>query len=226
MTRILLVEQDTERKRMISDGLAGHGFTVRDVSTGVDAIVSQRSADVVVLNLDLPDLEGTEVCRRIRAASNVALIGMIENSTAQERVLALRSGLDACMATSSRTVELIARIEAMMRRRRQRVRSSTVISHGELEIDGAAREVRLSGSRVSLTTKEFELLYLLASRQGVTIDRSEILAAVWNDDNAWMLRSRTMDTHVNSIRRKIGTSAVIQTVRGVGFRFCWPDTVS
>lgn len=222
MTRILLVEQDAERKKLISDDLAGHGYTVRDVSTGVDAIVSQRAADVVVLNLDLPDLEGTEVCRRIRAASNVPLIGMIANSTAQERVLALRAGLDACMAPSGRTVELIARIEAMMRRRKQRARSATVISHGDLEIDGGTRQVRLSGSRVSLTTKEFELLYLLASRPDVTIDRSEILSAVWNDDNAWMLRSRTMDTHVNSIRRKIGASAVIQTVRGIGFRFCWP----
>lgn len=222
MTRVLLVEQDSERKRLISDGLADHGFTVRDVSTGVDAIVSQRAADVVVLNLDLPDLEGTEVCRRIRAASNVPLIGMIENSTAQERVLALRAGLDACMAPSGRTVELIARIEAMMRRRNQHTTNSAVIVQGDLEIDGGTRQVRLAGSRVNLTTKEFELLHLLASRPGVTIDRSEILSAVWNDDNAWMLRSRTMDTHINSIRRKIGASAVIQTVRGVGFRFLWP----
>jgi DNA-binding response OmpR family regulator len=94
-----------------------------------------------------------------------------------------------------------------------------VLSFGELEIDGRAREVRLSGSLVQLTRKEFDLLYLLASRGGATVDRREILSVVWHDDRAWLTRSRTVDTHVNSIRRKLDCNDIIRTQRGVGFRF-------
>jgi DNA-binding response OmpR family regulator len=221
MTRVLLVEDDVERTRTISTELEQHGYALTCVNTGVAAIFGQDDADVVVLNLDLPDLEGTEVCRRIRTSSAVPLIGLLENNTAQDRVLALRAGLDMCMTATSRTQELLARIDTLMRRRRPNGAGPTVLSSGVLEIDARAREVRLSGQPVGLTRKEFELLHLLASRADTTVDRAQILSVVWNDDNAWMLRSRTIDTHVNSVRRKLGGSAVIHTERGVGFRFCW-----
>jgi DNA-binding response OmpR family regulator len=222
MTRVLLVEDDAERMRSISAELVEHGFALTCVTTGAEAIVGQRTADVVVLNLDLPDLDGTVVCRRIRAASSVPMIGVLENSTALDRVLALRAGLDVCMSAASHTRELVARIETMMRRRRPREHGPAVLSGGDLEIDGLTRQVRLAGKVVGLTRKEFALLHLLASRPGVTVGRGQILAEVWDDDNTWMLRSRTMDTHVNNIRRKLGASAVIHTERGVGFRFGWP----
>jgi DNA-binding response OmpR family regulator len=222
MTRVLLVEDDADRMRSISAELTDHGYALTCVSTGAEAIVGQRSADVVVLDLDLPDLDGTMVCRQIRATSSVPMIGVLENSTAQDRVLALRAGLDACVSAASHTRELVTRIENMMRRRKPRAHSPAVLSGGDLVIDGLTRQVRLAGEVVNLTRKEFALLHLLASRPDVTVGRSELLSEVWNDDNAWMLRSRTMDTHVNNIRRKLGDSAVIHTERGVGFRFCWP----
>ncbi|GAA2999237.1 response regulator transcription factor [Actinokineospora diospyrosa] len=219
MLRVLFVSGDSERVDRIGTELRGRGFDLTRVATGAAAIGSRAEADVVLLNLDLPDLDGIEVCRRIRSGTVVPMIGMIAESSPLERVLALRAGLDVCLSKPCGTPEIIARINTVTRRTRARCVGGRALRYGALEIDVPAREVRLRGTAIRLTRKEFDLLHLLASRPGVTFDRRQILAEVWDDDNAWMRRSRTIDTHVNSIRRKLGGLAAISTQRGVGFRF-------
>ena len=225
MIRVLLVDDDLSRTNLISGELLRRGFFARSLRTGMDAITTGPSADVVVLNLKLPDLDGVEVCRRIRAVCAVPLIGISASSCEFERVLALRAGLDVCMTPAYGVPELVARIVTLTRRKREQRRTGSSMSHGDLVIDSLCREVRMCGHPVGLTKKEFDLLYLLASRPGVTFDRRQILSAVWQDDNMWMQRSRTIDTHVNSIRRKLGCSEAIRTQRGVGFRFSSRDCV-
>jgi DNA-binding response OmpR family regulator len=219
MTRVLLIDSDQSHTDVISGELVRRGFFTQHLKTGMDAIASSPGADVVVLNLKLPDLDGVEVCRRIRALCSVRLIGITASSSEFERVLALRAGLDVCMGPVFGVSELVARISTLTRRNGQGIQTRKTMSYGDLAIDTRAREVRVCGRRVGLTKKEFDLLYLLASRPGVTFDRRQILSAVWDDNSTWMARSRTIDTHVNSIRRKLGCSEVIRTQRGVGFRF-------
>ncbi len=220
MNRVLLVNVDESWQRAVRFELEPRGFDVDVVDTGIAAIAAGPAADVMVLNMELPDLDGMEVCRRIRARSDVRLIGVFRESTELDRVLALRAGLDVALEQSYGWRELVARIDAVTRRLQpRRAPARPVLSFGELEIDGRAREVRLSGRLVQLTRKEFDLLYLLASRGGATVDRREILSVVWHDDRAWLTRSRTVDTHVNSIRRKLDCNDIIRTQRGVGFRF-------
>ncbi|MCG8916936.1 response regulator transcription factor [Actinokineospora sp. PR83] len=198
--------------------LSDIGFLVCLTGNGRDAITGAHGADVVVLDLDLPDLDGTEVCRRIRETSKVPLIGVLSGSSEFERVLALRAGLDMCLAPDFGVLELVARINVLLSRSQPRGTKES-LSYGDLMIDAQTRQVRVGHKAVDLTKKEFDLLHLLASRPGITFDRKQILAAVWNDDNAWMQRSRTIDTHINSIRRKLGCGDMIHTQRGVGFRF-------
>lgn len=221
MIRILLVGDDVATGEALAEALNTAVFSLDCVRTGGEALRLQLDADVVLLNLELPDLDGTEVCRRIRAASDVPVIGLIKPmSTELERILTLRAGADMCLTKPVGIDELVARLNVVTRRMQPHSAVGESLSYGALEIDSAAREVRVEGAPVDLTRKEFDLLYLLASRRGAIVNRKQILSAVWNDDNAWMQRSRTIDTHVNSIRRKIGRSGDIHTQRGVGFRFC------
>lgn len=221
MMRVLLADVDPAYKNAVTPELEDRGFLLKWVRSGREAIAAHRSAHVVVVRLDLPDLDGIEVCRRIRCDNTVPLIGIGPCDSEFERVLALRSGLDVCLAPSFGVRELVARIEALTRRGRPQWFAGPRLSYGELEIDGHARRVRLRGAPVGLTRKEFDLLFLLASRPDVTVDRRQILSAVWDDDHAWMLNSRTIDTHISSIRRKLGGEAAIRTQRGIGFRFSY-----
>lgn len=219
MTRVLLVDADKSRKVVVRRALERCGHSVCGAPTGFDALAAHPAADVVVLSVELPDLDGIEVCRRIRDHSSVPLIGILRDSTELNRVLALRSGLDMILEYPFGITELLARVAAVTRRLGARPRTRRSLSFGSLEIDEQAREVRVGDRSIRLTHKEFDLLHLLASNPGRTVDRRKILAEVWKDDKAWMTGSRTIDTHVHSIRRKLGSGSAIRTHRGVGFRF-------
>ncbi|WIX76939.1 response regulator transcription factor [Amycolatopsis carbonis] len=217
--RVFLVGIDTALTELVRDDLSRRGHVVHVVDNGMDAIALAGDADVIVLNLELPDLDGVEVCRRIREISDGPLIGVLTGGAELERVLALRAGLDMCLTSKLGVTELVARINALLARSQPNADRRSKLSYGDLLIDAQTRQVRIGGKAVGLTRKEFDLLHLLASHPGVTFDRKQILSAVWQDENAWMQRSRTIDTHVNSIRRKLGCGEVIHTQRGVGFRF-------
>lgn len=218
---VLVVESDSRAADTLMRGLARQGYTTHGSTTGAQALRAHHEADLVLLDLDLPDLDGLEVCRGIRAVSDTPIIVVTGRDSELDRVLGLQAGSDDYLVKPYGFRELLARIEAVMRRVRLRSQSrSRVITHGPLRIDAEARVATLDGEPVDLTRKEFDLLYLLASQAGAVIPRRQIMAQVWDD--AWSPHGRTIDTHVSTLRGKLGSSRWITTVRGVGFRLGHP----
>ncbi|MEV6653598.1 response regulator transcription factor [Streptomyces sp. NPDC051219] len=215
--RVLVVENEPRAAEFLVLGLRRHGYEADSVDTGAKALQTHRDADLLLLDLDLPDLDGLEVCRGIRADCETPVIAVTARDTELDRVLGLQAGADDYMVKPYGFRELMARIEAVMRRVRPQPQTSQVISSGPLLIDARTREVRLHDRPVEVTRKEFDLLYLLASQPENVISRKQLMTQVWDD--SWSRPGRTIDTHVSSLRGKLGSSSWIITVRGVGFRF-------
>ncbi len=223
--RVLLVEDDADVAEELAVGLARQGYEVEHVATGRDALARYRDADLVLLDLLLPDLDGLEVCRRLRAESSIPIIAVTARSEELDRVLGLQVGADDYVVKPYGFRELVARIEAVMRRVRhvsgpEGQPSPDRLRVGPLRIDRRERRVLLGEVEIRLTRKEFDLLALLASDPGAVFGREEILRAVWDEN--WYGSSRTLDVHVASLRHKLGTPSWIETVRGVGFRLNLP----
>jgi DNA-binding response OmpR family regulator len=214
--QVLVVENDALAAEDLAQELRRHGYSASSVSTGADALRAHRDVDMVLLDLDLPDLDGLEVCRRMRMVCNVPIISMTVRGAEIDCVLGLQAGADDYIVKPYGRRELLARMEAVLRRVHPQVTAAQIITHGSLLIDAGARELLLEGRRVELTPKEFDLLYKLASQPGTTVSRRQLLSQVWDDDSCH--RGRTIDTHVSSLRKKLGSRRWIVTVRGVGFR--------
>ncbi len=210
-------KEDAESAASLTGDLRRHGYDAESVGTGSDALSAYDRADLVLLDPDLSDLDGLEVCRLIRNACDVPIIMISARDTELDRILGLQAGSDDYLTEPYGFRELMARIEAVMRRVRPFPRAVENISQGPLHMDFRTREVRMDGRLINLTRKEFDLLYLLASRAGSVVSRKQIMSDVWRDD--WTNSSRTIDTHINSLRKKLGADKWITTVRGVGFRF-------
>jgi len=200
----------------ISNRLSRHGHQVDQVDTGRAALETYEDADMVLLDLELPDLDGLEVCRLIRAKSDKPLITLTTSQTHLDRVLSLQAGADDSMTKPFEFRELMARINAVMRRLLPRPSSSPIVRHGPLTIDPRSRRVQLDECLISLTRKEFDLLYLLASSAETVVSRRELMSRIWADD--WATESRTVDTHISTLRNKLGHADWIVTIRGVGYR--------
>jgi two-component system response regulator RegX3 len=216
---LLLVEDDDAIAEPLAKGLEREGFTVRRAGNAADALAAPV-ADLVLLDLVLPDLDGYEVCRRLRARSDVPIIVITARGDEVDRVVGLELGADDYLVKPFGFRELVARIRAVARRRQPPPDEQRPVQVGPLELDRRTRRVRMAGVDVALTAKEFDLLALLASDAGRVLTRQEILEAVW--DAHWYGPTKTLDVHVASLRRKLGDPAVIETVRGVGFRLCDP----
>ncbi|MFJ5552137.1 response regulator transcription factor [Streptomyces sp. NPDC093225] len=214
--RVLVVEDDDTAAESRVRELRRQGYAARSVDTGAKALRSHEQSDLVLLGLDLPDIDGLEVCRSIRETGNKPIISVTPHDTEMDRVLALQAGADDCVVTSCGAREMAARIEAVLRRALPRPQPHRFLRLDPLRIDVLTREVRLAGEPVALTGKEFELLCLLASRPEGVVSRKELMARVW--DTSWADSSRTIDTHVSSLRAKLGAPTWIITVRGVGYR--------
>jgi DNA-binding response OmpR family regulator len=214
--RVLVVEGDTVIAESLTSDLRRHGHDVRSVYTGTEALKVFHLADLVLLDVELSDLDGLEVCRGIRMAGDTNIIAVTAPCTELERVLGLQAGLDDYLVRPYGFRELLARMDAVMRRNRPRLPLVQVISRGPLQIDSGTHEVHVHGRLVDLTRKEFQLLHLLASHYETVVSRKRIMAEIWHEDR--VNSSRTMDTHVNTLRHKLGVSGWIITVRGVGFR--------
>ncbi|MGW6025491.1 response regulator transcription factor [Streptomyces sp. NPDC055099] len=214
--RVLVAESDVDDANSLVRGLRRHSHEVEHVTTGREALRSYESADLMLLDLELPDLDGLEVCRDIRRVSNIPIIAVTGRGSELDRVLGLQAGADDYLVKPYGFRELMARMEAVMRRTtRQPSSTAESISRGPLSIDAGSREVSLEGRRIDVTRKEFDLLFLLASHPDTVIPRKQLMQRVWGD--SWS--RRTVDTHVSSLRNKLGCSGWIITVRGVGFRF-------
>ncbi|KNB52154.1 transcriptional regulator [Streptomyces caatingaensis] len=216
--RVLVAETDTTQADTLIRALQRHGHDVDHVTTGHDTLRTLEQADLLLIDLELPDLDGLEVCRRVRAAGPTPVIAVTARGTELDRVLGLQAGADDYLVKPYGLPELLARMDAVMRRAQPTTPTPPVIIHGPLRIDTAARHVTLHGHRIDVTRKEFDLLHLLASHPDTVIPRKRIMQQVWGD--IWS--RRTIDTHVSSLRNKLGTSDWILTVRGVGFQLGHP----
>ncbi|GGM33303.1 hypothetical protein GCM10012275_00960 [Longimycelium tulufanense] len=186
------------------------------MNSGAEALNRHQHAHLVLLDLNLSDLDGIEVCREIRASSDTPIIAITDRDTGVDGVLVLQAGADDCVVRPYAFRELTARIEAVVRRSRLGGETARAISRGPLYVDANTREVRLHDQQISLTRKEFDFLHLLASQPETVFSRRQIIAKVWDD--VVPTSSRTIDTHVSNLRSKLGASRWIVTVRGVGFR--------
>ena len=212
--QILIVEDDDAIAKPLAAGLEREGFDVTRVSTGEDALEAALP-DLVLLDLRLPGMDGTEVCRRLRARSDVPIIVVTAKGEEVDRVVGLELGADDYIVKPFGFRELLARIRAVMRRARPGT-DRAQIHVGPLEIDVRARRATIGDDPLNLTTKEFDLLALLASEPGDVVSRQRILREVW--DTEWFGPTKTVDVHVASLRKKLGDPGWIETVRGIGLR--------
>ena len=210
---LLVVEDDEAIAVPLVRGLERSGYEVTRVATGREAL-DVNGVDLVLLDLGLPDLDGYEVCRRLRAASGVPIIVVTARGDEGDRVLGLELGADDYVVKPFGIRELVARVRAVSRR--AVVEPAGPQRVGALEIDRRTRRVSVAGRELALAPKEYELLALLADDAGAVVSRNQIMEEVW--DPHWYGPTKTLDVHVASLRRKLGDPRWIETVRGVGFR--------
>jgi DNA-binding response OmpR family regulator len=222
--RVLVVEDDAAVADGIVDGLSSSAIESLHVDTGARALVELAGyqPDVVLLDLGLPDMDGSEVCRAIRAAGPVPIIVVSARNEEIDRVLALEMGADDFVVKPFGMREVVARIRAVSRRFDSAASQSGSSERrfGDLVIDIRSQRVTLGSQSIHLTAKEFELLAYLSRDPGAVFKRSEILHDVW--DTNWYGTTKTLDAHIAAIRKKLGDSGWIESVRGVGFRFGSP----
>ncbi len=216
--RVLIVEDDDTIAEPLVKGLSREGFVVGRVATGAGAL-DAPPCDLVLLDLGLPDVDGYEVCRRIRARSDVPIILVTARGEEVDRVVGLELGADDYIVKPFGFRELVARIWAVARRTGTRPEpvASGLQRLGPMEIDRRTHRVTVEGRDLALTPKEYDLLVFLASDPGAMRTREEIIDVVW--DPHWFGPTKTLDVHVASLRRKLGDPGWLQTVRGVGYRF-------
>ncbi len=216
LARLLLVEDDERVASAVVPALCRAGYDVSHVSTGTAALAQAATVDLVLLDLGLPDIDGVEVCRRLREDSDIPIIAVTARGGAPDRVLGLRTGADDYIVKPFSLAELTARIEAVLRRAGTDDPRHQFQQVGGLEIDGSSHSVTFCGRLIQLTRKEYDLLALLASDPGRVFTRAELLEEVWH--TSWEGRSRTVDVHVANVRQKLGEPTVIRTVHGVGYQ--------
>ncbi len=218
--RLLVVEDEDSIADPLVDGLRREGYEVERVATGGDAL-GRNGFDVVLLDLRLPDIDGLDVCRRLRAESDVPIIILSARGDEIDRVLGLEIGADDYVVKPFGFREVLARIRAVARRTQTRPGDETgTFEVGPLRVDQRSHRVLLGADELELTPKEFDLLALLAADPGVAISRQRIIEAVWK--TSWYGSTKTIDVHVASLRRKLGDPGWVETVRGVGFRLQAP----
>jgi two-component system response regulator RegX3 len=217
--RVLVVEDDAAIASSLTAGLTDAGFSVEHVSTG-SAALAAGNYDVMLLDVGLPDIDGFDVCRRVRSTSSVPIIVLTARADEIDRVVGLESGADDYVPKPFSLRELIARIKAVTRRSAPAV-ADVELRRGPLVIDTGRRRVTLNGNEVVLTAKEFDLLEYLAREPDVVHRRIAIMEAVW--DTEWYGSTKTLDAHVASVRKKLGDPRWIEAVRGVGFRLVVPE---
>jgi DNA-binding response OmpR family regulator len=222
--RVLIVEDDDAIATPLAKGLEREGLDVDRVGTGTAALgrSAEEPFDVVLLDLGLPDRDGFDVCRELRARSDVPIIVVTARSEEVDRVVGLELGADDYIVKPFGFRELVARIRAVARRRPTPAANAHASEVGALSIDRRTRRVLVDGSEVALTPKEFDLLAFLAEDPGAVCSRQQVLEEVW--DPHWYGPTKTLDVHVASLRKKLGDPRWIETVRGVGFRLDEPET--
>lgn len=218
MKSILLVEDEENIADMIRGFFERDGFRVFHAFTGEEALerLKSRPVDAVLLDLNLPGMDGVDVCRKIRRMSDVPVIMLTARDSEVDKVVGLEIGADDYVTKPFSPRELMARVKAVMRRSEERPSERTVIEVGGFEIDSGRRRVATpTGETVDPTAREFDLLWYLAENRGLALSRIQILEAVWGYD--WFGESRTVDVHIRQLRKKLDGLPLV-TVWGVGYR--------
>jgi two-component system phosphate regulon response regulator PhoB len=221
---VLVVEDEPDIRSLIVHHLERDGFRCRTAGNGGDALAAVRAAapDLIVLDVMLPDVDGLEVCRRLRgdaSAATVPIIMLTAKADEVDRVVGLELGADDYVAKPFSPKELVARVRAVLRRARP-VDTSRPLAVGGVALDAARHQVTVAGARVTLTPKEFQLLHALMESAGRVLSREHLLNRVWGYARADAIESRTVDVHVRRLRAKLGDAgARIATVKTVGYRF-------
>jgi two-component system, OmpR family, response regulator len=214
---IVVVDDEPNIADLVDLYLAREGFRVLKTDTGEAGLqaVKDHRPRLVVLDVGLPDVDGLEVCKRLRATSQIPVIFLTARDSEVDRVVGLELGGDDYLTKPFSPAELVARVKAVLRRV-DGGPVAEVMQVGEVAIDAGRREVRVAGEPVDFTTKEFDLLRYLAERPGLALSRQQILDGVWGYD--WYGDARTVDVHIAQVRKKLGDTVEIKTVRGVGYR--------
>jgi DNA-binding response OmpR family regulator len=211
--RVLIIEDDPGIAGSLERGLTRAGYTAAAVGS-VAAALTAEPYDVVLLDLGLPDGDGTELCATLRDRSDAAILVITARGEEPDRVAALDAGADDYIVKPFGFAELMARIRAVLRRSRRL--DDHALRHGALVIDTRERRVTLRGAEVGLTPTEFDILECLATDPGRVVSRREILERVWNTH--WYGPTRVLDVHIAALRRKLGDPSAIRTVYARGFR--------
>jgi DNA-binding response OmpR family regulator len=215
---ILLIEDEEEIADLLRMSFEREGFRLVHATTGEDGLdrLRERRPRVVLIDIGLPGMDGYEVCRRIRSASDLPVIMLTARDSEIDTVVGLEIGADDYVTKPFSTRELVARVKAVLRRSEERPSVPSIIEIGDFAIDSGRREVQLpTGETVRPTAREFDLLWYLAEHGGLVLSRGQILEAVWGYE--YFGETRTVDVHVRQLRKKLD-GIPIETVWGVGYR--------
>ncbi len=224
MATILIVDDEKQMRDLIHIMLQQEAHTTYGASNGQQAldILAQMDVDLLLLDVMMPEMDGFVVCQRIREQSNVPIIFLTAKDTKEDKVKGLRMGADDYIVKPFSGEELLARIEAVLRRMPKHTsvaQPNTTLQFCGIVLDELSRTVHVDRKKVTLTMKEFELLHLFMKHPNTVYDREQLLEQIWSLD--YEGGTRTVDTHIKTLRLKLGkkVSAYIQTVWGVGYRF-------
>ena len=217
---VLVVEDEASIASFVSLYLKNAGYDVKTAGTGAAALaqVAAEQPGLIVLDLMLPDIDGIEVCRRIRTRSDVPILMLTARDEDVDKIIGLEVGADDYMTKPFNPRELVARVKSILRRAapERHPPESPVIRHGDLSVDAGRREVKVGEEEVQLAPKEFDLLWELLDHRGLVLTRDQLLERVWGYTFAG--DTRTVDVHVRQLRRKLGDASPIVTVWGVGYK--------
>jgi DNA-binding response OmpR family regulator len=219
MPKLLVVDDEQNIIELARLYLEREGYEVIEASNGEEALLKQSSGspDLVVLDLMLPDIDGYEVCRRIRAKSQVPILMLTARRDDVDKIVGLEMGADDYLTKPFNPRELVARVRAILRRYQTGMKTDDTVDMGGMRIDFPRQEVRINDQPVRLRTKEFSLLAAFVQNPGIVLSREKLLETVWGFD--FYGESRTVDVHVNHLREKLAGSGVrIETVRGTGYK--------
>ena len=225
MAQIVLIEDDVDIRRLVADALAAQGHDVESAAAALEGLqlTVKGKPDLVVMDLGLPDLDGTELLRMIRAVSQVPIIVITARGADEVVIRTLDSGADDYLVKPFSVAQLEARVRALLRRGVAADAGDT-IRIGDLIIDPAAREAMLAGESIELSPKEFDLLRVLAERAGEVVSKRALMAEVWREPYGGA--ERTVDVHLSWLRSKLGETAqeprYLRTVHGVGVKLVDP----